>query len=376
MYSFQKIIIGLLGLVILSSCEKPYDIDEPLPDHLTASIFVVNNNNTVLAIDPETGDKKWETKIKNGAKATPIIYGGKLIVTDLGGILYQINRIDGKIEDEVPLGGPVSGTPVMIDDKMAIPIGNDVRLVDASNRFNFIWQYSATAPINTSLSQGKIPGNDTLQILFVSGDNVYALNFETGIVTWKKAIAGAGTFNSSALVVDEKFIYAGNDNGKLYSFNIKDGSINWAYQTGAEIYSSPISVGGNILVGSNDRYLYSVDSATGNLRWKSQVGDRVMSSPFVYDQEVFFGSNDKNLYSVNIIDGTLKWKKLTFGTVIGSPMAYKNIVYFTSHDNNLYALNTKTGAQKWVINTGGYITSSPIFDDLDVVISPATSRIK
>lgn len=374
MYSFQKIVIGLLGLGLLASCEKPYDIDEPLEKQLSPSIFIVNNNNTVMAINPENGAKKWETKIRNGATSTPLIFKDKLIVADLGGYIYKIDRITGKIEQEAPLGSAVVGTPVILNDNIAVPIGNDVRLVDAVNNFSFKWQYSATAPINTALSKGNIPNNDTTQIFFVSGQSVYALNAETGLVTWKKEISGASTFNSSALVIDKKFIYAGNDNGALYSFDIKNGNVNWFYPTGAEINSAPISIGGNILVGSNDRNLYSVDSATGNLRWKAATGDRVLSSPFVYDQDVFFGSNDKNMYSVNIIDGTLKWKKLTFGTVVGSPMAYKDVVYFSSHDNNLYALDTKTGAQKWVVNTGGYLTSSPIYDDLEQVIMPSTSR--
>ncbi len=373
MHTIKKIVLGLLAIAFLGSCKKEYSPDLPLPTSLSPSLFVVNNNNMVLALDPETGNKKWEAKIDANVVATPVIVSGKLVVVDITGRLYSLNRLDGKIEYTMPLGGIVTGTPIVIGDHIAIPVGNDIKMFYVPDNFSQTWQFGVGTPVTTSLALNDIHNNDTLNIFFVSDTSVYAVRVDSGLLTWKMPVTGARKFNSSICAANNNFLYAGNDNGKLYAFNIRNGSTYWSYQTESAIQSSPISKGGNIMVGRNDRYFYSVDSATGLLRWKVETGDRVLSSPYVYDQDVFFGSNDFNLYTINIIDGTYRWKALTFGTIVSSPLVHNNVLYFSSHDNNVYALNAENKEQKWVYNTGGYMTSSIILDNLTETVMPSTS---
>lgn len=373
MYTIKKIVLGLLAIAFLASCKKEYSPDLPLPTTMSPSLFVVNNNNRVLALDPETGNKKWEAKIDANVVATPVIVAGKLVVVDVTGKLYSLNRLDGKVESTLPLGGAVTGTPIVVGNYIAIPVGSDIKMFNVPDNFNQVWQFGVGTPVTTSLAVNNIHNNDTLNIFFVSDTSVYAIRVDSGLLTWKRPVAGAGIFNSSICAANNNYLYAGNDNGKLYAFHIRNGNTFWSYQTESAVQGSPISKGGNIMVGSNDRRFYSVDSATGLLRWKVETGDRILSSAYVYDQNVYFGSNDFNLYTVNIIDGTYKWKSLTFGTIVSSPLAHNNVLYFNSHDNNVYALNAATGEQKWVYNAGGYMISSMILDNLTETIVPSTS---
>lgn len=373
MHTIKKIVSGLLVIAFLGSCKKEYSPDLPLPTTLSPSLFVVNNNNRVLALDPETGNKKWEAKVDANVSATPVIVAGKLVVIDVTGRLYNFNRLDGKVEFTMPLGGVVTGTPIVIGNYLAVPVGSDIKMFDASNNYDQMWQFGVGTPVTTSLAVNTIQNNDTLNIFFVSDTSVFAVRADSGLLSWKRPVAGARRFNSSICAANNNYLYAGNDNGRLYAFHIRNGATYWSYQTQSEIQSSPISVGGNIMVGSNDRNFYSVDSATGLLRWKIPTEDRVLSSPFVYGQNVYFGSNDFNLYSINIIDGTYRWKALTFGTIVTSPLVYDNVLYFNSHDNNVYALNADTKEQKWVYNAGGYMISSMILDNLTETILPSIS---
>lgn len=373
MRTIKKIVLGLFAVAFLGSCKKEFSPDLPLPTSLTPSLFVVNNNNRVLALNPESGEKKWEAKIDANVVATPVIVDGKLVVIDITGKLYSLNRLDGKIEMTLPLGGPVTGTPIVVGSHIAIPVGSDIKMFYAPDNFSQSWQFGVGTRVSTSLALNDIQNNDTLNIFFGSDTSIYAIRVDSGLLTWKSPIAGAKTFNSGVCAANNNFLYAGNDNGKLYAFNIRNGSTYWSYQTQSAIQSSPISKGGNIMVGSNDRTFYSVDSATGLLRWKVETGDRILSSPFVFNQNVYFGSNDFNLYSINIIDGTYRWKSLTFGTIVTSPLVYNNILYFNSHDNNVYALDSDTKEQKWVYNTGGYMISSMILDNLTEIVMPSTS---
>lgn len=374
MRTIKCILLGLIGVTFFISCKKEFSPDLPLPSELTPSLFVVNNNNIVLAIDPKTGRKKWEYKVDNNVTATPVVVAGKLVVVDVTGKLYSINRLDGKLDRSVNLGAAVTGTPLVIDDnRLAVSVGNDVKMFNPSDGFNMVWQFGAGVPVTTSLAKNTIGTSDTMQIFFVGGASVFAVRAMDGILTWRRDVAGAGVFNSSICAANHNYLYAGNNDGKIYAFNSRNGSSFWSFQTGAAVQSSPVSVGGNIMAGSNDRNFYSIDSATGLLRWKVVTGDRILSSPFVFDQNVYFGCNDFNLYTVNIIDGTLKWKALAFGTLVTSPLVHDKVAYINSHDNNVYAFDSETGEQKWIYNTNGYMVSSMILDNLTEVIVPSIS---
>lgn len=375
MRTIKYLILGILGILILNSCKKEFSSDLPLDQPLTASIFVINGNNKVLAVDPMTGNKKWETRVENNVVATPTIINGKLVVIDVSGMLYSIDRSSGKVEFKTTLGGAVTGSPVVIADTLIIPVGNQVKAYRVSTDYSSLWQYDAGTPVTTSLATNTIDTGKKKKIFFATANSVGALNDSDGTIDWLQTVAGAGNFNSSVCAANKNYLYIGNDNGKLYALNSSDGSTFWSYQTGSAIKSSPISVGGNIMVGSNDRNFYSVDSATGLLRWKTVTGDRVLSSPFVYNQNVYFGSNDFYLYTINIIDGTFRWKNLGFGATITSPIAFDGTVFYNSEDKNIYALDAETGKQKWVYNTGGAMVSSMIYDNISEIIYPSVSGV-
>ena len=378
MTTLKQIVLGsavlLSAAFSITSCKKSYSVDDAVTTPYVASVYAVNSNRSVLALDPATGTKRWETKVENDVYATPVVISRKLYVVDIAGKIYRIEPKTGKIEASSSLGGAVYGTPLAYDRKLIIPIGNTMKMIDVATNFNTIWSFSAAAQIKTSPAINVSKADTTKKaIFFAAGTNVYSVYADNGAQVWQAAVGGAGDFASSVSAANRNYLYVGNDNGNLYALNANDGSVYWAYPTGSAIKSSPISVGGNVIVGSDDRNLYSVDSATGLLRWKYTASDRIASSPFVYNQNVYFGSNDYNLYAVNIIDGTLKWKFLTFSVITSSPFAYNNTLYFNSFDKNVYALDSEDGSQKWNYNTNATMNASMILDTISGSVVPSIS---
>ncbi|MNS35308.1 Serine/threonine-protein kinase AfsK [compost metagenome] len=378
MTTLKQIVLGSAAVLSLAfsvtSCKKSYSVDGPETSPYVSSVYAVNSNRSVLALDPATGAKRWETKVGSDVYATPVVISRKLYVVDITGKIYRIDPKNGKIEASSSLGGAVYGTPLSYDRKLIIPIGNTVKMIDPTGNFTTVWSYTATDQVRTSpaLNVSKTDTNKKV-VFFAAGTKVYALQADNGAQMWQTSVSGAGNFASSVSAANRNYLYVGNDNGSLYALNSNDGSTYWSYPTGSAIKSSPISVGGNIIVGSDDRNLYSVDSATGLLRWKYTASDRIASSPFVYNQNVYFGSNDYNLYAINIIDGTLKWKFLTFSVISSSPFAYNNTLYFNSFDKNVYALDSEDGSQKWSYNTNATMNASMILDTISGSVVPSIS---
>lgn len=91
-------------------------------------LYVINNDNKLLAIYKKTGGIKWFTQLPNLRKEnkpqTKIIYDGvimagdKLLISDVEGELLVISPFDGKIENILKTGERTYHAPIIIGDKI------------------------------------------------------------------------------------------------------------------------------------------------------------------------------------------------------------------------------------------------------------------
>ena len=135
-----------------------------------------------------------------------------------------------------------------------------------------------------------------------------AVDARTGELKWQSGSLGpgfgaSGEFYSTPAVAFGR-VYAGNNDGRVYSFDLDDGTLAWTYSTGGYVYSGP---------------------AVANTRH---------TPPTVY-----IGSFDGNIYALNAKNGEPRWIHSAGGQVIGSLSAVGNIVYaaeFTNGSTNGY----------------------------------------
>lgn len=353
-----------------SACNK-YSSDTPFPEVYSPTLFTGSNNNIVYAIDPKTGDTKWKRTVTGEIQATPVLFNKFLWVGTTEGYLYRLNFKDGTIKDSVLMNGSIIGTPLPYNNYLLVPAGGSLHAVDS--HLVSIWTYNMGSPILSSPTKHAIPGISD-NAIFISGQgNKVAALFENGSEIWSYTPTTAGEFNSSPCVVNDSFLYIGNNNGNVYALFTHNGTQKWRFATQGAVRSSPIQIGGNVLVGSSDRNFYSIDSASGSLRWKVETQDVITSSPSVFNQNIYFGSFDKNIYCIDIIDGTVKWKQKTFGLIKSSPVIYDGYVFIGSFDKNLYKLNALDGSQQWVKNINGQMECSAIIDSISGVALPSIS---
>jgi outer membrane protein assembly factor BamB len=91
-------------------------------------LFLINNDNKLLAISKKTGGIKWISQLPNFKKekdpSTKIIYsgvmmaGGKLLISAAAGQLIIASPIDGKIEKTYDVGKKIYHSPVVVNDKI------------------------------------------------------------------------------------------------------------------------------------------------------------------------------------------------------------------------------------------------------------------
>jgi outer membrane protein assembly factor BamB len=370
-HSIIKAGIILLGsIATLTSCTKTFSDDTPLPNVVSNAIYIGNENNYVLALDPETGEKKWEFNAGAAIVGNVVIHDQAAIVTAANGMLYKIDRASGKVITERNFGKPIIVTPLTHRNKLYVAAGNDLHII---NNTDLSTQHIGTVSgvITGAPTPSGIMGKE-YEYIFVSHDNSVTSLRADSLFTYSTFTApNTGAFLMSPCIESDTVMIIGNTNGEVYNVNTRDNSIRWTFTTNGANRSTILTVGGFVLFGSDDRNFRALDLATGRLIWNKEVGDKITSAPYVYNQKVYFGGFDKRIYCVDIIDGTTKWEMPTLGLIKGSPIVHQNKVFIGGYDQMMYCINAEDGSQYWSKNIGGLVIGAPILDNINEVIVPA-----
>lgn len=235
-------------------------------------------------------------------------------------------------------GGYIRSSPVIAPDGtiyVGALNGRLYALRDDGSEATLLWSFSTGCSIYSSPA---LAADGTIYVGAMNG-RLYALHPD-GTLKWSVDLSQAISYSSPA--VNGSMIYVGTAGNSLIAVQDQGeaGVIQWAYQTGGKIFSSPaVDAAGRIYIGSDDNHLHAV-AADGTPLWTYRTGGDVRSSPAIDAAGVLYvGSKDGHLYAINP-DGTLKWKYHTNGEIWSSPaINCEGTVYIGSTDMYLYAIN-------------------------------------
>jgi outer membrane protein assembly factor BamB len=215
--------------------------------------------------------------------------------------------------------------------------------------------------------------------IFVSGDNLYALDGKTGDVIWKFGQGTGGT--APAIGPDGTLFFRGKGNRmdedlalhaksitpvKFFAVDGKTGDVKWDVELSTDATSPAVGSDGTVYVGVGGVEVIALNGANGDIKWRFQMGRNQrggvpfrsdFSGPAIgEDGTIYIGSADKKIYAINADDGTKKWEFATRNSVIATPVIGKDgSVIVGSKDRHIYSLNGETGEQNWAFDTGGYV---------------------
>lgn len=190
----------------------------------------------------------------------------------------------------------------------------------------------------------------------------------------------------------------------------------WKYDMNRAVKSSPIIVGGMVVIGSLNKRLNFIDAASGDelgyykvsssvstsvcadegtvyfgwynfkeslfalnlgkkqVRWKVSLGD-ISASPNLQGDRIFVGIGDGSMWALEKTTGRKIWQFKSQNSVLSTSAClensasgesdsvslntYEEMIYFGSTDGFLYALQAKSGKLNWKFKAEGGIYSSP-----------------
>jgi len=293
------------------------------------NLYVVRPGNVepfvLEKLDGETGLSVWREDLREELDHPPRVYvyptemraanPDELYFTQ-GDELIALDDRFGKKEFGVPLGFPVSTSPV--PDQDHVYIGSWNRRMYAIHKKTHLEQWS-----------------------YITDDSI-------------TAPAAVGDAN----------VYFGSEDHLAYSLTRGGGYIpgrSWTMRTGGRITSPPLIYGDRIFLGSEDYKLYCIEDvgAEAYIRYTYPCGAPVVRRPFAFREWVFAvtaepkedGSRNWNLTCLGAVNGDLRWEAAGITETLAADVLH---LYGLDVDGNVQALRLDTGQVDWTLETSGF----------------------
>ena len=239
----------------------------PAYDPINELLLVPSEDGRLYGYVADTGESLWDSPFPTGDKiwSTPVVSNGVAFFGSHDGKIYAVNTATGKEIWSFETGGVVAGRPLIFEGMVI------------AGSFN---------------------------------KNLYALDAEDGSLRWQ--FEGENWFWAGAASNGET-IFAPSMDGHVYALD-RNGILQWKYDTGNSVVSTPVLVPRGLVVAPRDGRLLLLDvSASGDrttaqrLLSSQSLGDAEIRAPLVaVGESVYVGSDDGSVRRVEVKGGQVQ----------------------------------------------------------------------
>ncbi len=303
----------------------------------------------------------WEYKVRAPMGATPAVTEDFVVVGDVDQTLYAIDRESGTLEWEYSAESAILSSPIVEDD--VIYFGSSNGVVHAINLYsgNPRWKYSGQGPV-----ESRCALSDSLVVFTITSGyrgKVVALDRQMGTERWVYECEGA---SFGAPVADDRYVYFAEnrtgEGGALRALALNSGKLAWSVAMPKRIGASPTVHESYLLVPADDGRMRCIDTENPAVIWEFETGGKIASSAFVTGDVVFFGSDDHIVYGVDLKTGQLKHKLPCDGRVRATPNVYGDSLYVFDWNYAGYEFDLKKDRLERKFQAPGAMESQPIVD--------------
>lgn len=192
---------------------------------------------SVVALDPATGETRWEHRCVAG-NAAPAAAAGRVVVGTATAEVIALDAATGRPAWRLPVDGSLTFAPAVV--------GPSVLLGDGGRRLRCV-------------------------------------DAETGRVLWTRSVKGR--FQGDGPAADARAVVFSLDSMEVEAWDPATGRRLWSRWLGTRHLSSPALAGGLVLLGSRSR-LVALHARSGDDAW-SLAMDGEVSSPVVADRSIY-----------------------------------------------------------------------------------------
>ncbi|MEE1157191.1 MAG: Ig-like domain repeat protein, partial [Methanobrevibacter sp.] len=186
-------------------------------------------------------------------------------------------------------------TPVFDDEgNMWVATENGIRAVNIYSEANVFSDSSISINARPAVSESNI-------VFYLSKEtenSIYALTAEGYL--WNTTVSG--TVGTTLAIDNENgFVYSVNKEGKLYKYDINDGTETFVYDLGAKAKSIIVDGDSKVYVGDTNGYVTALDSE-GNLLWTINLGAPIAGGLAMNNEGIIYAYTNDTLFALGYRD--------------------------------------------------------------------------
>jgi outer membrane protein assembly factor BamB len=253
-------------------------------------VYIGDEDGKFHCIDAATGAKRWIFDTDAEITSAANFDGDRVLFGAGDSLLYCLDKDKGGQPlwtFKVP-GGPVMGTPAIIDSKTFVA-GCDSML--------HVIDTKTGKELNGVELEGQVAATPALvgDVLYVGTmtNQIQAIDWKAGKVVWTYEAKKKQQPFAGAVAATKDLIIGGSRDRCIHAVDVKSGTEKWVFPTGGRVDSSPVVAGQRVYGGSSDSKLYVLDLANGKELQALALGTRgILASPAVSNGRLVIGTVD------------------------------------------------------------------------------------
>lgn len=299
------------------------------------TVYVASMDEHLYALELANGKEKWRYKA-NAFKAAPSVHGDRVYIGDTEGIFHCVDRQNGKKLWTYTTGGEIVASANFAGDSVLFGSYADETLYCLTLDGRVNWKFKTGGPVNGS--PAVVDGRT-----FVAGCDaiLHVIDVNTGKEISQLDLEGPA---GASAAVDGNSLYVGTMNNQFFGIDWAKNSVSWRFEApkrSQPFYSSAALTPQIAVVGSRDKNVYGIHRQTGHDVWVFPTRGKVDSSPVIVNKRVYVGSGDGNLYVLSLGSGE-EVQRLALGKgITASPAVARERLVIGTVDGVVYCLGKK-----------------------------------
>ena len=242
-------------------------------DAFSHTAIVSTRDGKVLAIDTETGAKRWQQQLSGTVLTPALISNNRVILSANDGFLHGLSLQTGQsvwqFATQVPaISVRGSAAPTLLDDKTVLLATADGRL-HAITTDSGLPQWSRRVGVGMGSSEVERMSDVDGQPI-VDNNQLFAVSYSgqlLGIDLASRQVMFMNELASlKALAVNNQQVIGTSLDGNVVAYNRRNGQVLWESDELAYRHlTNPVMIGNYIAVGDFDGVIHVFDPATGNI---------------------------------------------------------------------------------------------------------------
>ena len=350
----------------LASESETQDLESPSSDPIAVSESDTSSADQPPAAGTLAPTIRWEYQGDEAFEATPAIADGRVIIGDVLGKVYAIDRDTGKEIWKVDFDSGFLAAAVIENGRVFLgDVEGFVHCLDASNG-DQIWKAETFGEINSSPALYKdnvlIASQDGKLYCFQQSDGKPVWEYETeDQIQCSPRVAGDHTF-------------LGGCDGRLHIVDLNTGqAAGEPLPLGGPTGSTPAVVDSVAVVPIMDGIIYAYDWKKRKQLWTHEDDDRLQeyrNSPVIEGDLVVVSSQFKQVDGISLESGERIWRHTLRRRADASPVVAAGSVWIAASDGRLIRLDLKTGQPNgWEYESRGEFYAAPIIEGNEMLVA-------